>query len=150
MLTFVSSVLNINEICSRVIKKKARFPPACISILFGCGCLCGRAAGSPPLFSRSHFLQKVYCIKKKKEYNLILKMRIKGESLESPQRFSFSQFQVAWGSAHLGRQVAQSSLVTRGTNGLRTGVQPSLGRDSHLILPHLWHAFTIPCFSSFL
>lgn len=59
-------------------------------------------------------------------------MRIKGESLESPQWFSLSQLQVTWGSGHLGRQVAQSSLVTQGTNGLRTGLQPSLGRDSHL------------------
>lgn len=77
-------------------------------------------------------------------------MRIKGESLESPQRFSLSQLQVTWGSGHLGRQVAWSSLVMWGTSGLRTGLQPSLGRDSHLIPPHLWHAFTIPCFSSFL
>lgn len=59
-------------------------------------------------------------------------MRIKGESLESPQWFSLSQLQVTWGSGHLGRQVARSSLVTRGTSGLRTGLQPSLGRDSHL------------------
>ena len=131
-------------------KEKSTFPACGHLYSAWVRLLCGHAAGSPPLFSRSHFLQKVYCIKKKKEYNLILKTRIKAESLESPQLFSLSQLQVTWGSGHLGRQVAQSSLVTWGTNGLRTGVQPSLGRDSHLIPPHLWHAFTIPCFSSFL
>lgn len=131
-------------------------------VLFGYGCcwnqlspsaLCGQPCVPQSAcwsYNCPRALPKV--IAKKKEYNLMLKARVKGETLESPTLVSpYANYR--WQSAevgytgHLWREVAQPPIphVHTGKGGLKSSAVLFLGKDNYTNSLHMW---AISCFNS--